>query len=272
VAHGRMEGKPVEQLFREQLQRATLTALSRERLFQTIVLQGGTALRLFYRNPRFSEDLDFVLKRGSPRIDLNDHALPVKGFVQDSFPFLDGVKLELQKDSKELQRLVLRAISDSLPRASRLHLELAYVPSYLNEPRILDFPPFNPAIRVEEETEILADKVTALLCRSYIKGRDLWDIHYLSREKDVELSMDLVARKLEDHGVRRDDWAALPEDAARKIGERGLEALEGELERFLTKQYSQLYRDQYENIVAEVTDIVQLLEFSHLGMGLDEDQ
>ncbi len=56
------EKRPAEQVFQEELQKATLVALSREKLFQKIVFQGDTALRLFYGNPRFSEDLDFVTK------------------------------------------------------------------------------------------------------------------------------------------------------------------------------------------------------------------
>jgi len=47
------------QVFQEEVQKAVLASLSRDEAFNHLVFQGGTALRLFYENPRFSEDSDF---------------------------------------------------------------------------------------------------------------------------------------------------------------------------------------------------------------------
>jgi predicted nucleotidyltransferase component of viral defense system len=52
-----------KQVFREEQQKTILTCFSQKGYFDTIVFQGGTALRLCYENPRFSEDLDFTLKK-----------------------------------------------------------------------------------------------------------------------------------------------------------------------------------------------------------------
>ena len=55
--------------------------------------------------------------------------------------------------------------------------------------------PLNPAIRVEEPFEILADKITALGLRTYLKGRDIWDIYFLTVEKQISVPWNLVFKK-----------------------------------------------------------------------------
>lgn len=47
-------------------QELTLYALWREGFFQVAAFQGGTCLRILYRLPRFSEDLDFILQKPDP--------------------------------------------------------------------------------------------------------------------------------------------------------------------------------------------------------------
>lgn len=251
------EQRPTEQVFQEELQKATLVALSREGLFQKIVFQGGTALRLFYGNPRFSEDLDFVLKEDAPRVDLAEYSSQIQNFTRGTFTFLDQAVLKTQKDTRELQRLILKTTSDSLPRTVLLHIELAFVPSYLNNPRILDVQPFQPAVQVEDEKEILADKLTALLCRPYLKGRDIWDIYYLTKEKDTEISSDLIGKKIRDYRVEIKDLAGKQENIIQKIDEEGPETLEAELKRFLPKPHYDRYHDHFQNILSHVKDIVK---------------
>lgn len=262
--------RPVEQVFQEELQKSVLAALSREQLFQKIVFQGGTALRLFYGNPRFSEDIDLVLKERKTRVNLSEHISSIQGFTEDTFTFLDKVDLETQKDNAELQRLVLRANSNVLPKPTRLHLELACVPSYLNRPRILNFAPLLPAIQVEEEEEILADKLTALLCRDYLKGRDLWDIYYLDVERGNEISWKLVNRKLEDYQFKG-DLVEKGEEKISDLDEKGLKTLEAELKRFLPNpQYNQ-YRDLFGDIISHLINILKTTDLSRLGESDDNE-
>lgn len=55
-----------EQAIREITQELVLAALGRTDFFKEAAFQGGTALRILYGLDRFSEDLDFVLKKSSP--------------------------------------------------------------------------------------------------------------------------------------------------------------------------------------------------------------
>jgi predicted nucleotidyltransferase component of viral defense system len=52
-------GIAVEQVVREELEIAVLKTLLESRIGNSLVFKGGTALRLAYGSPRFSDDLDF---------------------------------------------------------------------------------------------------------------------------------------------------------------------------------------------------------------------
>ena len=55
-----------EQIVREEYEMIILKQLFESELGRLFVFKGGTALRLAYGSPRFSEDLDFSEKRGEP--------------------------------------------------------------------------------------------------------------------------------------------------------------------------------------------------------------
>src|ERR1700730_14458309 len=56
-----------EHAFKEILQEISIYGLSNANFFDKAIFHGGTALRILYGLPRFSEDLDFLLK--SPNAD-----------------------------------------------------------------------------------------------------------------------------------------------------------------------------------------------------------
>ncbi len=64
-------GNALEQdhALKEILQEVGLYALWRAGFFDVAAFQGGTSLRILHRLPRFSEDLDFILKTPDPGFD-----------------------------------------------------------------------------------------------------------------------------------------------------------------------------------------------------------
>ena len=216
-------------------------------------------MHFFYGNPRFSEDLDFVIRK-KHSFDLTKQKTKIQKFVSNVFPFIQGVKITFQKNDKEMQRLILVTISDVLEQKLRIHLELAYVPSYLNQPKILDYPPLNPAVRVKDSSEILADKITALGRRPYLKGRDIWDIYFLIVEKHLSIAWDLVFKKGNDYGSKP---KALKEGllaASKKIKQDGNSVLSNEMSRFLPTSLFNQYRDVFDNIPSKVAKEVKNIE------------
>ena len=58
---------------REIIQYITLAGLSRSDFFSKASYYGGTALRMLYGLPRFSEDIDFSLNYSDPNFTLQDY-------------------------------------------------------------------------------------------------------------------------------------------------------------------------------------------------------
>jgi len=255
-------GARVKSVYQEEMQKAILTALSRKGCFNDVVFHGGTALRLFHGNPRFSEDIDLVLKEGRDHFDLSRSMKEVERTCIESFPFLETVEIKNQKMERELQRYILRAGSDDPKQKIKIHIEIANVPSYHNKPRILDFPPFQPAVRVEETSEILADKVRALGYRPFLKGRDLWDIYFLSIERSVKLDRDLVIRKVRDYNEEVNEIEDRFEKVKKKVQSEGLSILSNEMDRFLPKQVLDSYRPIYKEILKSAIDLINGFEGS----------
>lgn len=59
----KLKVSPVE-IIREEKEVLILDVLSKSKIGKKIIFKGGTALRLVYGSPRFSQDLDFSLKKG----------------------------------------------------------------------------------------------------------------------------------------------------------------------------------------------------------------
>jgi len=55
-----------EHALKEILQEIAINGLSNANFFDKAIFHGGTALRILYGLPRFSEDLDFLLKNPDP--------------------------------------------------------------------------------------------------------------------------------------------------------------------------------------------------------------
>ena len=247
---------PEKSVFLEETQKAILTALSQKGCFDSIVFQGGTALRLFHGNIRFSEDIDLVLKEEKKDYTLEDHLSTIKRFTENSFPFLENVSIKVQKQTPEIQRYVLKTQSDISEQRLRVHIELARIPSYQNRPRILHYPPLHPVLRVEDPEEILADKVTALALRPYLKGRDLWDIYYLSIERDISIPWGLVYRKVLDYESTKSEYIEKMEKTVLEIKLQGEKILKNELERFLPPRIFKEYHLMLADILKTVVRLV----------------
>lgn len=255
-------------VFREEMQKSILTALALKGCFNRIVFKGGTALHLFHGNPRFSEDIDLVLNDTNGLRDANGDGqgyeltsfLPgVEKTVRDTFPFIDVVEIRTQKNDLDLQRYVLVSRSDDPDHTLRIHIELAAILSYRNRPRILDFPPVHPAVRVEDIDEILADKICALALRPYLKGRDLWDIYYLTHDRSVTVDWSLVQKKVKDYSGQVSERENILGDgierARAKIRNDGSSILRSEMERFLPKYILESYRSSFDTILESVINI-----------------
>lgn len=209
-----MSVKEEELALREITQEVALAALSRADFYKAAVFHGGTCLRVFYSLNRFSEDLDFMLKKPDARFMLDaylkDMAVEFEAYgykleVTDRSMADNAVKKAFLKDDsigKVLQLSHLKA--DRSARKIKIKIEVDTNPPAGStfESKFLDFP-FAFSVTLQDRPSLFAGKISALLCREYVKGRDWYDfIWYTSRKTPI--NFDFLAAALKQTGPWRD--------------------------------------------------------------------
>lgn len=232
-------------IVKELLHYDILLALSRSELSRRLVFQGGTALRLCYGGQRYSEDLDFVCGRDSTEpFNIDELEALLRAHVTDRY----GLAVEIKQpgpdrhfddESVVVKRWSFNVVVPGFAAAQKIHFEVCNVPSHAAAPLLLQ-PRYgflsdvygDIALQVESLEEILADKVVALVGRSHLKARDLWDLRWLA-QKGLQPDVALVLAKCEDYGLEDIDQridAAL----ARLAAPAAPAAFANEMVRFVT--------------------------------------
>jgi predicted nucleotidyltransferase component of viral defense system len=186
-----------EQALREITQEIILAGLARTSLFGRAGFHGGTCLRIFHSLNQFSEDMDFALVTPDPAFQLSPHLetvrqeLAVYGYeieIDDRSKAGAAVRQAFVKDDSVGKLLSFRYRPRAGPmRKLRIKLEVDTNPpsGATYEMPVLDFP-FPAAVRVFDPPSLFAGKLHALLCRTYLKGRDWYDfVWYTARRTSV---------------------------------------------------------------------------------------
>lgn len=236
---------------REILQDMILAGLARTDFFTKAAFHGGTQLRIFEGIRRYSEDLDFALL--AP-----DREFSLKAYLDKVATELESVGVQLEvKDKSKAESTIKKGFlkNDSLVRL----LELRYVggkgtlgtPGKVliklevdaNPPEGANYSaqtllfPFPASVRCFDRESSFSGKIHALLCRTYIKGRDWFDLVWYASVgakvnhalltaaidqqgqwagKHVRTDDEWVRTQLKDVIVRM-DWAAAREDVQRFV-------------------------------------------------------
>lgn len=259
----RAGGVHVHLVLKEWIHLLVLDHLSRKGAFSGLVFQGGTALRLAYQGLRYSEDLDFVLRRGSKSFFSRlPECLEQLPSALAPYPIFDSpIRLKEQKGTPTFRRFTLTIPIEGLGISDRTNIEVARVPSYENEPRILrqaDIP-VSPAVQVESPRELLSDKLVAFGARAYLKGRDLWDLYFLSQTLGVKVDESvkkLVLLKLSDYRLKRADFVSRFDANLRLLKEQGTAFLAAEMDRFLPTPHRALFKEQYPALLKQVLGLL----------------
>jgi len=175
-----------ENVLQELMQHYVLVSLSKAHLFTEAVFHGGTCLRILYGTNRFSEDLDFLLKKPSPQFKWHKYLEAVQKDCT-----LEGIDFEIV-DRSDAESAVKKAFlkTDSIGKV--LLIDLPYGRHQAKKIRIKLEIDTNPPEGSEYETAYITFpgtaaittqrlesgfglKAHALLCREYDKGRDWYD-------------------------------------------------------------------------------------------------
>jgi predicted nucleotidyltransferase component of viral defense system len=217
---------------REYVQHLFLSYFYRQSASGRIYFKGGTALRLLFNSPRFSEDLDFSSSvTGTHSIE--EAVLEALVAVER-----ENIQTDLQ-ESKKTSGGYLAVISFQLGnRAVSLQLEISHRAGRRRGEVATIASDYVPAFAVVALTreELVDEKIQALLARE--KARDFYDLYFILRanllpaKKKAILRQVLETLKHTTVNFERELKQFLPKSHWAQI--RGFpETLEREIERFL---------------------------------------
>lgn len=191
-------------LFREIVQELSIYSLSSAGFFEKAVFHGGTELRIAHSLPRFSEDLDFMLR--SPdrcfswdsyrerlldtcqRFGLNPYIKEKpspKGAVR-AIILVDNTRIGVNPSGRESYTRI------------RLEIDTDPPPGTVVTSAFLDFPVPHEIV-VSDLPSSFALKCHALLCRVWMKGRDWFDLLWFI-SKGIKPDMNLFSNAMHQNG------------------------------------------------------------------------
>lgn len=199
---------------KEIIQEIILSGLARGNFFDEAAFYGGTALRIFYKLDRFSEDLDFALIYPDKNFDLSKYFVYLEKELKAY-----GLNLEINTKQENIESNITSAFvkGDTLEhilkffpneenhkynhmlKNIKIKFEVDINPpsgaTYEEKYKLLPSP---HQIKIYDKESLFAGKIHAILCRNWktrTKGRDLYDyIFFLANNTKVNL--ELVKNKL----------------------------------------------------------------------------
>lgn len=176
---------------KEITQEVALYALQKVNFFSEARFVGGTSLRILHQLDRFSEDLHFSLK--GPRDDFNlDHYLEKAMQEMSNFGYsltIDekdlsekAVQSRFLKDDSIKNVLTFKHHQDTRTKIKiKIEVDTNPPPGAVTEVQYVDFP-IDFMVQSYDLPSLMSGKLHALLCRSFVKGRDWYDfLWYLSK-------------------------------------------------------------------------------------------
>jgi len=215
---------------REYVQNVFLNAFYSLEKSDSILFKGGTALRILYRSPRFSEDLDFSAK-SAPQNTIED-------LLQETLLLLDreGINVDL-KESTSTSGGFLGIIHSQIQRLGfNISIEISTRKKKISDQIVVVENPYieSYSIVALKKEELINEKIEALVTRK--KPRDFFDLYFMLRanlvpEKSVLKTIaPLVAKTRID--FKKELLEFLPK-SHHKIIKDFKKYLEIEIERFL---------------------------------------
>lgn len=189
------------QALREIMQEVALAGLYRGGFFEKAAFYGGTALRIFYKLNRYSEDLDFSLLEANENFTLE----PYLPFIEKEFSAL-GMKVRVTEKDKTKKNniesaflksdtiwkeLVLEGIlpQNNLEQVANIKVKIEvdkYPPGGFETEDKLLLRPFSFYVKTFVLRDLFAGKMHALLFRKWVenvKGRDWYDMEWYIQKR-----------------------------------------------------------------------------------------
>jgi predicted nucleotidyltransferase component of viral defense system len=197
-------------IVREYLQMRILQSLQNVGAMIPLAFHGGTALRLLYQMPRYSEDLDFALERQVEQYDFRKYLAAIQRdltaetydveiklneghVVHSAFIRFRSLFHRLGLSPHETEVLAIKLEIDTSPPAQ------ATLATTLVQHHV--------AVHLQhhDQASLLAGKLHALLQREYVKGRDWYDLYwYLNQPQWASPNFAMLNSALDQSGWGKD--------------------------------------------------------------------
>jgi len=169
-----------------------------------LIFKGGTALRLTYGSPRFSEDLDFSLAKDALRGKFSS-------FIEKMIIPFPEMSLTDLEEKHHTYLAEIKVTQNYLPFPFRIKIEISKreIKGYQWELKLLSSPATVIQVMAQVATleQIYNDKLACLKGRA--KPRDLFDLWYISEKLKIPYTPKKISSKKE---LVRDLRKYLPSD------------------------------------------------------------
>jgi len=176
--------------YHEVMQEIILSALQRSGFFNKAAFYGGTCLRIFYKLPRFSEDMDFSLLKTEVDFSLE----PYFDAIVKEFKALGREVVINKKAKKNFSQIESAFLKDTTEvynvefkteRTVKIKIEVDTTPplDFCTENKLLLLP-YSFMTRCFTLPNLYASKMHAMLFRNWkhrVKGRDWYDFEWYVR-------------------------------------------------------------------------------------------
>ena len=185
-----------------------LNALAESDLRPVLAFKGGTALkRCYFADYRFSEDLDFTLRQALPFEEIRARLEPVYAAVAQQSGIVFAFDRQDPSVRTNTHTFYLR-YTGPLPGNSNVKVDITINEALFfplaNRPVLRGYAEFadipeNRSILVYSLDQIAAEKTVALTDPARNEPRDLYDLWYLTVNKEVQLDhlLPAICQKLE---------------------------------------------------------------------------
>ena len=261
VDKAREQGLPQSAVVTEGLHIIVLEALFATPESQEICLQGGTSIHLLYGGYRYSEDLDIAGKNLYPTLAQKIIAKAQSHIEKNAIQMLGNGQYKWRIPYPSSGKRIYVVWFDFQPegRQQKINTKIEFARYPIYQPKIMpvrsevDVLQKHPLITGLSTVELLAEKITAVAGRPYIKGRDLFDLWYLSDVLGTAVELNMVKNKFRDYKI---DFTM--DSVKQKLTNYSSKALTAEMERFLPQSNRrQIQNNNYEAIRYTAFKIMQ---------------
>jgi len=168
----------MDNVMREYLQHLFLSFLYQEKKSELLLFKGGTALRLVWRSPRFSEELDFT----GTKISISQ----IESLMEAALEKVEseGIKTDIEESKKTSggYLAIFYFKTDEYESGIQIEVSLRTEPKEAGVAALIqsDLIPAYTLMHLDQK-KLVGEKIQACLTRA--KARDFYDLYFILRSR-----------------------------------------------------------------------------------------